>query len=388
MKKCAIICVFIIITCAFIGFKPYKIICRAESLNENIDEQLDNIDLTEISDYFENLNENGIIGLDFIECVKSFLSGNYSFDYSNVFGYIFKVFFSDVYNIIPSFLSIIAISVLCGIVQGSKSKFLSESVTNLIFLVSFLCVILILLGSITSMYNNVKNIIENIAILCEIMSPIIITLMITAGGNVSASVYKPTVAFLSGGFINIILYAVLPLIAVMTVLSVVSDFSTTVKLKKFTELVSGVIKWIIGISCAVFGLFLSVQGISGATFDGISLKAAKYAISNSIPLVGGFIKDGFDLIIAGSILIKNSIGLAALFGLFYMLMSPIIYLAAFSLLLKLVSALTETICDCGISGFCTSVSKGVTYLVACLFAVGLMFFITVLLMIFSANAFI
>jgi stage III sporulation protein AE len=132
--------------------------------------------------------------------------------------------------------------------------------------------------------------------------------MVASGGNVSASVYKPAVAFLSSGIINVILTIVLPLIALMIIFNTLSNFSSSIKLEKFSELGASIIKWIIGLIVAVFGIFLSVQGITSATFDGISIKATKFAISNSIPLVGGFLKDGFDLVVAGSILIKNAIG--------------------------------------------------------------------------------
>jgi hypothetical protein len=54
---------------------------------------------------------------------------------------------------------------------------------------------------------------------------------------------------------------------------------------------------------------MTVQGITSASIDGISIRATKYAISNSIPIVGGFLRDGFDIVIAGSVLIKNAVGI-------------------------------------------------------------------------------
>lgn len=50
----------------------------------------------------------------------------------------------------------------------------------------------------------------------------------------------------------------------------------------------------IGLSITIFTFFMSAQGLSSAVIDGVSFRAAKYAITNSIPIVGGFLKDGFD----------------------------------------------------------------------------------------------
>ena len=167
-----------------------------------------------------------------------------------------------------------------------------------------------------------------------------------------------------------------------------TSFSNTIRLTKFSELTVSTIKLIIGLTVTVFGVFLSVQGITSATFDGISIKATKYAISNSVPLVGGLLKDGFDMVIAGSVLIKNAVGIMSLIALLFTLLNPVLYLWAFSFLLKVVSAITEPITDVRISSFFMSMSKTVTYLTVILLAVGLMFFITIMLLIMSANAFL
>ena len=99
-------------------------------------------------------------------------------------------------------------------------------------------------------------------------------------------------------------------------------------------------------------------------------------------------KDGFDLVLAGSVLIKNAVGLGAVFLLFSILLQPVVYLIVFQLLLKLFAALTEPVGDTRVSDFLLGVSKAVNYLLAIMFAVGLMIFISLLLLIISANAFI
>ena len=118
------------------------------------------------------------------------------------------------------------------------------------------------------------------------------------------------------------------------------------------------------------------------------MKLAKYTISNSIPIVGGFLRDGFDVVVAGSVLIKNAIGIGGIFILFYIIIAPTLSLAAFSLMIKLVAGLIEPVTDPRLSSLCMSISKCISYLNACLLSVGFMFFITILLMTFSVNAFI
>lgn len=385
MKKRKFIVLSIIFVLFFYGFSNIKTV-NADELSDSIGEQLDNIDLSELEDFGNELNIDGVSNI--ISFIGDLLEGKYNVDYSTVLEYVKNIVMENVYKILPIFSTVTAIGIFCGILNNMKGSFLSDGIADVIFFVAFLSIITILIPSVFELYNLTKNIIENIAKLCEIMSPIILSLMVAAGGTVSASVYKPAVIFLSNAIIDIYLYIILPLIGIVVLFDVLANFSPSLKLKKFSDSALSIIKWVSGISFTVFGVFLSVQGITSGTFDGISIKAAKYAISNSIPLIGGFLSSGFDLIVAGSVLIKNAVGVAVIFSLFYTIISPVTYLMTYSLTLKCVGAILEPISDARISDLCTNLSKTVNYFLTSLLMVGFMLFITVLLMIFSANAFI
>jgi stage III sporulation protein AE len=175
------------------------------------------------------------------------LKGEYELNFSSIFEYLIKLCLNKVFILLPSFLSVIAICVFCGITQNFKSSFLSESTSDIIFFICFLFIVLLLSSGIISIYQESKIAIENISKLTQIMSPIILTLMVATGGIVSANVYKPAVVFLSNGVISIFTLIVLPLIGLMLLFSIVSNFSLSIKLNKFIDLASSIIKWIIGI---------------------------------------------------------------------------------------------------------------------------------------------
>lgn len=384
MKKYFIILILCILTIS--AFSCNFSICYADKLSDSINEQLENIDFTQFEEYFNSLN-NLPFNKDFFTYVREMLNGEFDFKFENLIEYVLNGLFLKAKEFLPVFLNIIAIAVLCGVMQKIKSSFLDESVSEIILFVCLLSIILLLAGQVFSLYKTTENIIKNIAKLTEIMSPIILTLMVASGGNVSASIYKPTVAFITNGIISIFLYVIMPLVALIFIFNTISHFSTSIKLEKYSAIASSLIKWIIGFILTIFTVFLSIQGITSATFDGISIKATKYAISNSVPIVGGLIRDGFDLLIAGSVLIKNVVGITGVFALFYTLISPIITIFVFSLMLKLVCAIIQPITDSKITNFCETTAKSLSYLTVVLISVGFMLFITILLIIISANAF-
>ncbi len=359
----------------------------ADELSDNIEEQLNNLDLEELEEFYNNVISN-FFDVDFNSFLRKNLNGEYVFNAENIYSYIKNICLSFAKDLLPTFISIVVIGALCGFLQKNKGGIINEGVYEITYFASILSIILLLLTRIYPLIENSKNAIENIAKITEIMSPIILTLMMAVGGNVSASVYKPTVTFFSQTFIGIVLYFILPFIVIYTVFNIGSSFSVGIKLNKFADFFAGLIKWVLGVFTTIFSLFLTVQGLTSAHYDGISLKAAKYAISNSVPIVGGFLKDGFDIVVAGSVLIKNSIGVCGIVVLLSIIFSPVIYLTVLSLLLKFCAAILEPICDVRISNLCVSISKTCSYLIACILVVALMFFILILMLILSANAFI
>ena len=357
----------------------------ADELSDNINEQLENLDLTKLEEFFNNIE--GINSATFNDYLSSLLNGEYKVDSNSIVEYVVNILVTNVKVFIPNLILIVIVSILFSILKNFNTQKLSIATDGTIKLISLMSVFLLVIPTMISFFEIAENIIKSIANMSEIMSPIILTLMVASGGNVSASVYKPVTTFLSNGVINIVLSVILPLVSISFIFALISNFSNNVKLEKFSEVANSIIKWIIGLTSIIFGIFVTIQGLTSATYDGISIKATKYAISNSIPLVGGMLKDSFDLVVAGSVLIKNTIGIIIVFGIFYLVISPVLKMAVYSIMLKIVAGIVDSF-GCGnISNFCYTSSKSIGSLIAGTLLSGLMCFITILLMILSVNAF-
>ena len=186
--------------------------------------------------------------------------------------------------------------------------------------------------------------------------------------------------------VRIITGVVFPLAVMICVLDMVGNMSSEIRLRNFSALTKSVIKWTLGISLTVFTVFLTIQGITSATYDGFSFRAAKYAIGNTVPIIGGFLSGGLDFLIAGSVLIKNSVGSCCIVLFISVIAVPLIQLAVYNLFLKLSAAVTEPIGDNKITECLSSLSSTVNYFTAGLLCVGFMYFVTLLLLICSSNS--
>ncbi len=356
-----------------------------EELTENIESLIEDLDLEELQAYLDSLEE--FSSWDVADKIMELIDGG-TLDYESVFAALFSLLTDSLTDMLPAFGLILAIALLCGILNTVKTGFLQDSTAEIIFFVCYAAVLVVLLSQTVAVFTLCFNAMKDMRTQMEIIFPILLTLMAAGGGTVSATVYQPAVAFLSGGVSEILTGIVMPFTVVIVVLNMVERLNSNVKLKGFISLFKSANKWLIGLSVAVFGIFLSVQGLTSATYDGISLRAVKYAISNSVPIVGGFISGGFDLVLAGSTLIKNSVGMIGIFVLLSGVVQPLVTVAGFSLGLRLTAAVCEPIGDERISGFLTGLSESMGFLVACLLCMAFLYFLTVLLLICSAGVII
>ena len=383
--------VLILIFAVVVIFGDNAVPVRAESengLSDSIEEMLDKLDVEALEEYLNSLSaeQQQIFGGDVKEKLLSVLNGDFRMDYANVFSALFGLAFSDMSVLLPSFCVICAVAVLCGMLNRFKSSFAENGTSRLIGFVCYSAVLVVVLTTLSGLIVKCTDTVVSLRGQMQAVFPVLLTLIATSGGSVSVAVYRPAVVFLSEIIVQFIASAVFPLASMMCVLNMAGGMSGEIRLKKFSAFFASVIKWGLGIALTAFTVFLSVQGITSATYDGLSFKAAKYAVSNSVPIIGGFLGSGFDLVAAGSVLIKNSVGSCALILLTCVIVVPLIRLIAYNLFLKLSAAVVEPIGDPVISDFLASLSGTMNYFTAGLLAVGFMYFVTLLLLICSSNA--
>ncbi len=392
MKRRKRFCCLCMVVLVFVGYLAMTgLTVNAEesgALNGSIDELVGQLDTEELQKYLDSLTQEQreAFGNDFAEKLRELITGDLSLDYANAFSVLSSLFFQRASGLLPIFCVICAVSILCGILGRFKSSIAEKGTARMIFFVGYSAVLVLILSALSGIVEDCGATVGSLQAQMQAVFPVLLTLIATSGGSVSVAVYQPAVLFLSEIIVNIVSGIVFPLAAMICVLNMVGNMSSEIKLKNFASLFASVIKWVLGISLAAFTVFLTVQGITSATYDGLSFKAAKYAVSNTVPIIGGFLGSGFDLVIAGSVLIKNSVGSCGVFLLVIVLAVPLVQLIVFNLFLKLSAAVTEPIGDAGISNFLSSLSGTVNYFTAGLLAVGFMYFITILLLICSSNA--
>lgn len=354
-----------------------------ELLEENIREQLDNLDLDGLQDYLDTLE--GYSDENVKERLLSYIQGA-EVDYENFLQDMLKIFFSDVGELLPAFACIAAISLISGLISMMKSNTAGKTSTEMIFLIAYAASLIPLIAILTECFRSSMQSVSSMSKQMQIVFPLMLTLLSASGGAVSAAVCRPAVAFFATTIVSIIQSVVFPLTILIIVFSMASNLTKELKIGKFTQFFKSINKWIIGICISVFGLFFTLQGITAASYDGVVRRAAKYAIGNGVPIVGGFLSGGFDLAVAGSVLIKNSLGSMSIFLMLRTLFPPLILLISTNVLLRLVAALTQPFGDSRISDFLGETADNLHFCTAGVLFIAFLYFLSIVILICCTEA--
>ena len=393
-NKMTIICMILLIS-LFSIFSPMATFCAdnttveiSEDLNNSIIDELNEIDFSALNGVVEEFQNNStnIFSIDNIKSkVYSIISGENAVSYSSFFASVFSIFVDLIVKYLPMLSLIVAIGVISNLLNGIKSKFNEKSTSGLIHFVCFLAVVVLTIGMISSISKTSVSSVNSMVSQMNAIFPILLTLMIGIGATASAGVFQPIVAIISTYVADFFTYLILPLFMVSFVFGIINNLSDNIKLDKFNSFISSLFKWCVGLIFTLFFAVFTIQGISAGTFDSLSIRTTKYTIKSYIPIMGGYLSDGMDLILSSTILIKNTVGLVGILMIISTIISPLLEIVVFSLLLKLVSAILQPMGNNKTSNFLMSTSKSITMLSSCIIAVGFMYLISVGLVMTTSN---
>ena len=394
MKKRLIIIVILLIVVAALsaalGLTAFADEQSVGDINETISDLLKDLDLDELQKYIDS-NEDSFLkkfGNTASEIIEYLIRGNLDTDYGGYLKELFSVIFKNVIALIPAFAEVTAVALLAAIVSSAEDGILSKSTSKIVHLACYSLIILIISSMLTGIITDCLNCINRIKKQIEIFTPILATLTVLTGGTSTAAIYQPSAVFLSSGAVEIVSGFIFPATISVVVLNFMSKLNPKMSFTGVSSLVKSIMKWVIGITVTVFSIFITMQSSASSLFDGILFKATKFVVGNSVPIVGNFLSSGFDMLSSAGLLIKSSVGLCGIVILLFEIIEPVIALAAFSLILKLVGAIVQPVGENTLFGLLSDLSKDIEYFIAGLLTVAFMYALVIMLIVNSANSFI
>ena len=357
-------------------------------IEDGVDKMLSDSDFSEIDNICEELNFGDIelFGGDFKNFLYRLIVEGEIISFDNILNIIKSDFVKLAKEILSPLLLIFVIICLCNLLNLFGNGKLNNSISDIIYFLCMCVIIVILSVIIKDVIIVSKEALLSIQKQANVVMPVLLSFMSIVGAVSSVAVYSPMLAVFSSTVMNVFLNILMPIFTAILLLVIVSKISKNNKLAGVSDFLTSMFKWIMGTVTALFMTFLSFQGITASFKDGISIKAAKFAIKNYVPILGGYISDGFEIVKAGSVLIKNGVGIAGILILFLTILKPVCYLVILSLGLKLVSGVTGIVDNIKISSMLANISNVLKLLIAIIVGVTCLYFFVLFLCICTGNA--
>lgn len=359
-----------------------------DELTDQVEDTIDDIDFDEIQSIVDDFDDNQkkMFSISNVkEKVKQVLSGESKLDYGSILGGILSVLFQIIADYLPMFAILVSVGILSSILGSLKTKFSEKSIGDIVHFVCF-CVSIVVVGTIIKgLIQNTLNSINSMQKQMSAIFPIILTMMTALGANSSVGVFQPALAIFSNVSSKIFSNIIIPIFTLSFAFGIIGNLSNNVKLDKFNSFFSSLFKWLVGVLFTVFFAIVSIQGITAGSFDSVSIRTVKFTMSSYVPVLGGYLSQGMDIILATSVLVKNAVGLVGIMILFGSILAPILEIVVVSLLLKGVSAILQPLNNDRITNFLHTTSKCIMMLSTCLIVVAFMYFIMIGLGMATAN---
>lgn len=370
----------------FICFSSNAFPCFAEELQDDIlneaGDQLDELNMLE----FEKFSDGILLDVfdeDSRGLIEKLMRGEFS-GIDEVFGYFIELLNKNLTFVVPICASIIIICVLYNTVGGFLTE--NSSIKKVVHYALSSALILLILKNVYDLISISRETIGAMVGFMNLVFPLLITLMTVSSGGASGGIFSPIMVILSSSVSNIVVEVAFPVFTICLILSVLGNLSDSVKLETLRNFLKSIVNWVLGIS---FGLFSAMTSGASLINSGITsnfMKISKNTLSGYIPIIGKYLSSGIDVVSAGSLLIRNSIGVVSLIIMLLIVFIPVIRCLIFSLALKLSAGIVESFADPKTVKMLVGVSESFKTIIFSLIGVGVAFFITVICVIVSSGA--
>ena len=382
MKKIRDIIVTILLILIILSTSKYTY--SYEDTNEILKEQEKTFG---INSFIENSKKYGgefFEDIDIELMFKQALTGN--IDNQKITKKGFKLIKKEFKTAIKSISSILVIIIIHSILKSISENLGNKSISKIIYYAEYIAIVTVIMTNFSSIINEVSKTTNNLVGFMNSLVPILISLMLYTGNIATTTILEPIILFTINFIGNLINQILIPITLIIGTLSMVSKIGDKVPIDKLSNFLNKTIIWILGIIVTIFVGIISLEGTLSTSVDGITAKATKAIVSNTIPIVGKILGDAVDTVLGCGIILKNALGFIGVILIIGISIMPIIKLSVLTITYKILAGISEPIADKKIVNLLEQIGDIFKILLAILCSISVMIIIGTTLVIKMTNS--
>lgn len=283
---------------------------------------------------------------------------------------------------VRSAVLLLLIVLLAGLAEGSFKGAAGEGRFSSVSLAAILAMTGLMLKDLGGFAGESLALLRELGAFSEILLPCLAAAVAATGAVASASVQQVTTVWFSSMIIRFLSEVLMPLLYCYVALAAASAALGDGRLNNLAEGLKKMTSWILTAVVSIFTAYLSVAHVLSGSSDALTLRAAKAALSGTVPVVGGIISDAAETVLAGAGMLRNAIGIFGMLGVISICLLPFLSLLVQYLIFQL-AAIASSSADGGmLSSFLASLTGAFGLLLGMIGSAALL----VLISVFSSIA--
>lgn len=251
---------------------------------------------------------------------------------------------------------LLVIILLTG-VAGSLLEGAKGSGLPAVPLAGALAVTAVAVSDVESLLGLGQSTLTSMSEFSNILFPAVTALTAATGAITGAAARQLAAVLFSDLLMNLMSGLLVPLVYAYLAASIAHAALGNDGLKRVAALLKWAVTIILTVVLMAFVGYLTVSGVIAGHTDAATVKAAKFALSSTIPVVGGILSDAAETVLAGAGILRGTVGVYGMLAVLAMCLTPFLQLGAHYLAYKLTAALSATVADSRMAGLIDSIGS-------------------------------
>lgn len=282
-------------------------------------------------------------------------------------------------------LQLIVLAVVSALLKSLAESLGSKEVTQIASMVSVVALAVVGLQAFRTAVGVAGAAVDDMVGFMQAVLPLLTALLVAVGGVTSAAVFHPLLISAVIGVGTVVQGLLLPLAFASVVFALVGKLSEDAPITRLSGLIRHWSTTILSFLFVVFMGIVSIRGAIGPAVDGLGIKTAKFFTGAFIPVIGGRIADALDVVVSGSLLIKNAVGAFGMATVFVLAALPVMKIFAMLMIFRVAGVLVEPVSEERLVSAVAGLGDGVALVLACVLTVSVMFFLAVTVLVALGN---
>ena len=244
---------------------------------------------------------------------------------------------------------LLTVVLLCSLAEGLAAGG-GEAPLPVAPLAGALAVAAVAVGDVRALLGLGSETLDTMTGFANVLLPAAAILTAATGAIAGAAARQMAAALFSGLLMNLITRLLVPMLYAYLAASVGHAALGNETLKR----IAGMLKWavtsILTVVLMVFVGYLTVSGVIAGSADAARVKAARFAMSNAVPVVGGILSDAADTVLASAGVLRGAVGAYGAVAVLMMCVAPFLRLGAQYLAYKFTAAIAASVADSRTAG--------------------------------------